>query len=59
VEAVNYQWLRGVTEEQFLFTTWRDAPTVRKLKRPRSRISTAAATEGAAEGVNSEGPGDE
>jgi hypothetical protein len=41
VEAVNYHWLQGVTKERFLFHTWGDAPAVRKLKRPRPRMSSA------------------
>lgn len=34
---INYQWLQGVNEAQFLFSTWAAAPAVRTLKRPRPR----------------------
>ena len=36
-EAVNYQWLQGVSDERFMFSTWASAKPSRTLKRPRTR----------------------
>jgi hypothetical protein len=36
-EKVNYQWLQTVTDDRYMFSTWREATPVRKLKRPRPR----------------------
>ena len=48
VEAVNYQWLQTVTDERYMFSTWREATAVRKLKRPRPKESGGKAAKTAA-----------